>query len=97
MGMERGVVKEGVRGSAVSTREHVRRDWCVCGSHGDHRGRCRRTPQDARCTGRGSRGQLLDRFDPVVEVPPVDRADLINRLRHIGGRCRTWKEAKRGG
>ena len=51
---------------------------CACGWHGDPRGRCRCTPQEVRRYWAKLSGPLLDRFDLVVEVPPVDLVDLVN-------------------
>jgi magnesium chelatase family protein len=45
---------------------------CPCGHHGNPQGRCGCTPmQIQRYRGRLS-GPLLDRFDLVIEVPPLD-------------------------
>jgi magnesium chelatase family protein len=49
---------------------------CPCGHHGNPQGRCRCTPmQIQRYRGRLS-GPLLDRFDLVIEVPPLDLESL---------------------
>jgi magnesium chelatase family protein len=45
---------------------------CPCGHHGDPRGRCRCTPPEVRRYVSRISGPLLDRFDLVVTVPPVD-------------------------
>lgn len=52
---------------------------CACGWHGDPRGRCRCTPQEVRRYWAKLSGPLLDRFDLVVDVPPVELADLVHR------------------
>jgi magnesium chelatase family protein len=49
---------------------------CPCGWHGDPRGRCRCTPQEARRYQAKLSGPLLDRFDLSVDVPAVDPGDL---------------------
>jgi magnesium chelatase family protein len=49
---------------------------CPCGHHGNPKGRCRCTPlQVQRYRGKLS-GPLVDRFDLVVEVPPLDLESL---------------------
>ena len=49
---------------------------CPCGHHGNPQGRCGCTPmQIQRYRGRLS-GPLLDRFDLVIEVPPLDLESL---------------------
>jgi magnesium chelatase family protein len=54
---------------------------CPCGWHGDPRGRCRCSAlQVARYLGKLS-GPLLDRFDMIVEVPPVEVASLAQGSR----------------
>ena len=45
---------------------------CHCGFHGTADGRCRCTPQEIRRYLSKLSGPLLDRFDLVVDVPPVD-------------------------
>ena len=51
---------------------------CPCGHHGNPHGKCRCTPNEIRrYLGRLS-GPLLDRFDLVVEVPPVHFDSLSN-------------------
>ena len=49
---------------------------CACGWHGDPRGRCRCTPQEVHRYRAKLSGPLLDRFDLVVEVPPVELAEM---------------------
>jgi magnesium chelatase family protein len=45
---------------------------CNCGWHGSPDGRCQCTPREIRRYRSRLSGPLLDRFDLVVEVPPVD-------------------------
>ncbi len=49
---------------------------CACGWLGDPRGRCSCTPQEVHRYRAKLSGPLLDRFDLVVEVPPVDLAEM---------------------
>jgi magnesium chelatase family protein len=49
---------------------------CPCGYYGSPDGRCSCSPQQVRRYGSKLSGPLLDRFDLVVEVPPVDLKSL---------------------
>lgn len=49
---------------------------CACGWHGDLRGRCRCTPLEVHRYRARLSGPLLDRFDLVVDVPPVELAEM---------------------
>ena len=51
---------------------------CMCGHLGSPKGLCRCTPQEVRRYWTKLSGPLLDRFDLVVEVPPVDLADFVD-------------------
>ena len=52
---------------------------CPCGYMGDSRRPCRCRPADVVRYRRKISGPLLDRFDMVIEVPPVDPASLLNK------------------
>ena len=54
---------------------------CPCGHHGDRSGRCGCSPRQVQRYLSRLSGPLLDRFDLVVEVPPVDLSRLANRDR----------------
>jgi magnesium chelatase family protein len=49
---------------------------CACGWHGDPQGRCRCTPREVHRYRGKLTGPLLDRFDLLVEVPPVVLSEL---------------------
>jgi magnesium chelatase family protein len=49
---------------------------CPCGHHGDPDGRCGCTPSEIRRYRSRLSGPLLDRFDLVADVPPVDLSAL---------------------
>jgi magnesium chelatase family protein len=49
---------------------------CPCGHHGSRDGRCGCTPHEIRRYRGRLSGPLLDRFDLVVDVPPLDLAWL---------------------
>ena len=51
---------------------------CRCGFHGSPDGRCKCTPNEVRRYLSKISGPLLDRFDLVVEVPPVDLKALAS-------------------
>jgi magnesium chelatase family protein len=52
---------------------------CPCGHRGGRPGRCRCSPQEVRRYTAKLSGPMIDRFDLVVEVPPVDPEKLIRR------------------
>ena len=52
---------------------------CPCGYLGDSRHRCRCSPADVARYRKKISGPLLDRFDMVIEVPPVDPASLLSK------------------
>ena len=52
---------------------------CPCGYLGDSRHRCRCSAADVTRYRKKISGPLLDRFDMVIEVPPVDPASLLSR------------------
>ena len=54
---------------------------CPCGHHGERSGRCACSPRQVQRYLSRLSGPLLDRFDLVVEVPPVDLSRLANRTR----------------
>jgi len=54
---------------------------CPCGHHGDRSGRCNCSPRQVQRYLSRLSGPLLDRFDLVVEVPPVDLSRLATRDR----------------
>jgi magnesium chelatase family protein len=54
---------------------------CPCGHHGDRSGRCGCSPRQVQRYLSRLSGPLLDRFDLVVEVPPVDLSRLANGTR----------------
>jgi magnesium chelatase family protein len=54
---------------------------CPCGHHGSPAGRCKCTPLEIRRYLVKLSGPLIDRFDIVVEVPPVDLAALSSPAR----------------
>jgi magnesium chelatase family protein len=51
---------------------------CTCGFHGSPEGRCKCTPLEIRRYLSRLSGPLLDRFDLVVDVPPVDLRALTD-------------------
>lgn len=54
---------------------------CPCGYQGSPDGRCRCTPFEIRSYVRKLSGPLIDRFDLVVDVPPVALRDLASASR----------------
>lgn len=52
---------------------------CPCGYLGDSRHNCRCNHADVARYRRKISGPLLDRFDMIIEVPPVDPANLLAR------------------
>ena len=52
---------------------------CPCGYLGDRRHTCRCKPADIARYRKKISGPLLDRFDMVIEVPPVDPAGLLHK------------------
>ena len=52
---------------------------CPCGYLGDPRRACRCSPADVLRYRRKISGPLLDRFDMLIEVPPVDPASLLRK------------------
>lgn len=52
---------------------------CPCGYMGDPRHACRCKPAEVDRYRRKISGPILDRFDMVIEVPPVDPASLLNK------------------
>ena len=54
---------------------------CPCGYHGERSGRCGCSPRQVQSYLSRLSGPLLDRFDLVVEVPPVEPARLTDRAR----------------
>jgi magnesium chelatase family protein len=54
---------------------------CPCGHHGSPAGRCKCTPLEIRRYLAKLSGPLIDRFDIVVEVPPVELAALSSPAR----------------
>ena len=52
---------------------------CPCGYLGDPRHTCRCRPADVARYRKKISGPLLDRFDMLIEVPPVDPASLLNK------------------
>ena len=52
---------------------------CPCGYLGDTVHRCRCSPADVARYRKKISGPLLDRFDMVIEVPPVDPASLLGK------------------
>jgi magnesium chelatase family protein len=54
---------------------------CPCGHHGDRSGRCSCSPRQVQRYLSRLSGPLLDRFDLVVEVPPVDLSRLAGSSR----------------
>jgi magnesium chelatase family protein len=54
---------------------------CMCGHHGSPSGKCTCTPLEIRRYLAKLSGPLIDRFDIVVEVPPVDLASLSSPAR----------------
>lgn len=60
---------------------------CPCGHHGDRSGRCGCSPRQVQRYLSRLSGPLLDRFDLVVELPPVDLSRLANRTRGESSRA----------
>ena len=54
---------------------------CPCGHYGDRSGRCGCSPRQVQRYLSRLSGPLLDRFDLVVEVPPVELSRLAERSR----------------
>lgn len=52
---------------------------CPCGYMGDPRHSCRCKPAEVERYRRKISGPILDRFDMVIEVPPVDPASLLHK------------------
>lgn len=52
---------------------------CPCGYLGDLRHACRCSPADVARYRRKISGPLLDRFDLLIDVPPVDAASLLSK------------------
>ncbi len=52
---------------------------CPCGYRGDPRHSCTCRPADIARYKRRISGPLIDRIDLLVDMPPVDPADLLNR------------------
>lgn len=52
---------------------------CPCGYLGDTTHRCRCSPADVARYRKKISGPLLDRFDIIIEVPPVDPSSLLSR------------------
>ncbi len=52
---------------------------CPCGYLGDRRHSCRCSPADVVRYRKKISGPLLDRFDMLIDVPPVDPASLLSR------------------
>lgn len=52
---------------------------CPCGYRGDRRHACTCRPADVARYKRRISGPLIDRFDLLIDMPPVDPADLLTR------------------